>query len=222
MIDLTAIVSEWDLAYLGTDEPVRKAPEGLTWIKAGSVITVGSNCWIDSFPRSIGNDCWFGEDVRIEYGAIIRDNVFLAKGAVVGANSYIEENTTIGEFCTIGSRCNIGSSVVTGRHVNIGYDSSVGKYSRVGDGSCLPPRTSIGSDLKIREGASEVIDLGHTDGCRKCICNVKGVAYISAGCRWFTVDAAIAHWAGDEERKLTMAIMDAAVAICKVKGWKQS
>ena len=51
--------------------------------------------------------------------------------------------------------------------------------------------------------------------------NVDGVAYIGAGCRWFTLQDAIKHWEKREDRVLTRIIIESAIAIAKHKGWAQ-
>ena len=79
---------------------------------------------------------------------------------------------------------------------------------------------SIGNDARLGDGASEAIDLGFTDGFRKCVANVRGVAYIGAGCRWFTLDDAIKHWEShDENRDLTLCLLQSAIHIAGLKGW---
>ena len=73
---------------------------------------------------------------------------------------------------------------------------------------------------RIGDFASEVIDLGSADGYRKCIANVNGVAYIGAGCRWFTLSEAVKHWEShDENRDLTLCLMQSAIHIAGLKGW---
>ena len=81
-------------------------------------------------------------------------------------------------------------------------------------------RIIIGDGASIGNGASEAIDLGFADGFRKCLANVNGVAYIGAGCRWFTLDGAIKHWEShDENRDLTLCLMQSAIHIARLKGW---
>ena len=101
-----------------------------------------------------------------------------------------------------------GHRIIIGNDASIGNRASIGNYASIGDGA------RIGND------ASEVIDLGFADGFRKCIANVKGVAYIGAGCRWFTLDEAIKHWEShDENRDLTLCLMQSAIHIAGLKGW---
>ena len=95
-----------------------------------------------------------------------------------------------------------------------GHRFIVGNYARIGNGA------SIGDDARIGDCASEAIDLGFADGFRKCIANMKGVAYIGAGCRWFTLAEAIKHWESHKEnRDLTLCLMQSAIHIARLKGW---
>jgi len=67
--------------------------------------------------------------------------------------------------------------------------------------------------------SSDATDLGWADGYRKCIAQVDGVAYIGAGCRWFTLSDAIAHWSAKPDRVMTMCLMESALAIAGLNGW---
>jgi hypothetical protein len=47
------------------------------------------------------------------------------------------------------------------------------------------------------------------------------VAYISAGCRWFTLSEAIAHWSNHaKDRRHTVCLLESAKAIATMRGWK--
>ena len=98
--------------------------------------------------------------------------------------------------------------IAEGHRIIVGNDASIGSYAH------------IGNDASIGNGASEAIDLGFADGYRKCVANVRGVAYIGAGCRWFTLDDAIKHWEShDKNRDLTLRLMQSAIHIAGLKGW---
>ena len=107
-----------------------------------------------------------------------------------------------------------GHRIIIGDDASIGDGASIGNYARIGN------YASIGDDASIGNCASEAIDLGFADGFRKCLANVNGVAYIGAGCRWFTLDGAIKHWEShDENRDLTLCLMQSAIHIARLKGW---
>ena len=118
-----------------------------------------------------------------------------------------------------------GHRIIVGDYASIGNNTSIGDGTRIGDGTSIGDdtrigdRTHIGDDTSIGNGASEVIDLGYADGFRKCIANVNGVAYIGAGCRWFTLAEAIKHWEShDKNRDLTLCLMQSAIHIAGLKG----
>ena len=117
---------------------------------------------------------------------------WIAEGAylIVGSGCSLGSGCKLGNYCSLGSRCKLGSDC------------------------------SLGSGCKLGNYCSDSIDLGFADGYRKCIAQVKGVAYIGAGCRWFTLAEALKHWsARGESRALTMCLMQSAVAIAGYKGW---
>jgi hypothetical protein len=75
--------------------------------------------------------------------------------------------------------------------------------------------------VTVGDRASDIFDLGYADRYRKVIAQVDGVAYIGAGCRWFTLDDAIAHWqSAGKSRRDTMALMLAAKEIARLRGWR--
>ncbi len=57
------------------------------------------------------------------------------------------------------------------------------------------------------------------DGYSKLICEIDGVAWIGAGCRWFTLADAIRHWATrTDDRKETIALLQGAIALADQRG----
>jgi len=53
------------------------------------------------------------------------------------------------------------------------------------------------------------------------LCAVGDVAYIGAGCRWFTLGEALRHWENHEEdRRATMALMEGAKALATLNNLK--
>ncbi len=78
---------------------------------------------------------------------------------------------------------------------------------------------SIGEEARIGEKSSDAVDLGWADGYRKCIAQIDGVAYVGAGCRWFTLADALKHWSAKEDRDLTIGLMQSAVFVAGLRGW---
>ena len=85
----------------------------------------------------------------------------------------------------------------------------------IGEGNHL----KIGNECRLGDRALDPIDIGYADGYRKCVCNVSGVAYIGAGCRWFCLADALEHWSDRDDRDMTNCLMMAAIHIAVVKGW---
>lgn len=89
-----------------------------------------------------------------------------------------------------------------------GARARIGEWARIGEGA------------RIGDKSTDAVDIGWADGYRKCIAQVDGVAYIGAGCRWFTLAEAIAHWSNKPDRELTMCLMQSAIFIAGLRGWK--
>ena len=178
----------------------RIAPAGLDWIAEGHQIIV------DDYA-SIGDGSSIGNYTRLGNGTRIGNYTRIGDCTSIGSDTGIGRYTRIGDGTSIGSGTSIGNGTYIGDAVNIGDHTQIGDLTHIGDAA------SIGND------ASEVIDLGYADGFRKCIANVNGVAYIGAGCRWFTLAEAIKHWEShDKNRDLTLCLMQSAVHIARLKG----
>ena len=74
-----------------------------------------------------------------------------------------------------------------------------------------------GANLTHAIGA---IDCGTPDGWRIVIVRHDDDIRIAAGCRWFTLREAVAHWEGFGDRKRTRATLDYIRALCAVEGWE--
>ena len=112
-----------------------------------------------------------------------------------------------------------GWRVLDGKHIKLGAYVKLGIGVKLGNGVKLGDGVKLGNGVTLGIGVTEVIDLGHCEGWRKALACVDGVAYIAAGCRWFTLSEAVRHWADRGDRPLTRALMIAAVKIAEIKGW---
>ena len=116
--------------------------------------------------------------------------------------------------------------IAEGARASIGEGASIGALASIGERARIGARASIGEWAIIGEGArigrnsTDAVDLGWADGYRKCIAQVDGVAYIGAGCRWFTLAEAIEHWTNKQDRALTMCLMQSAISVAGLRGWK--
>ena len=189
------------------------APGGLEWIAKGSYLIVGNSC-------KIGNNCKIGDRVKIDDRVTIGAWVTICAWAKIGDRVTIGDGAKIGDCATIGDRVKIGNRVKIGAWATIGDRSKIGDSVTIGDRSKIGDCATIGDSVTLGDDSSDVVDLGFADGYRKCIAQVKGIAYIGAGCRWFTLDEALKHWGNHEQnRDLTMCLMQSAVAIAGLKGW---
>ena len=122
---------------------------------------------------------------------------------------------SIGEGTRIGEGARIGEGTRIGEWARIGEGASIGKVASIGEG------TRIGEWARIGDKSSDAVDLGWADGYRKCIAQVNGVAYIGAGCHWFTLAQAIAHWQSKaDKRELTLCLLESAKCIALLRGWE--
>ena len=127
---------------------------------------------------------------------------------------------SIGYGAIIGDYASIGNYASIGHHAIIENDASIGDGASIGYGASIGDDASIGDGASIGPNSQDAIDIGVADGYRKCIAQVDGVAYIGAGCRWFTLSEALKHWSGKGDRVMTMCLLQSAVAIAGLKGWK--
>jgi hypothetical protein len=57
----------------------------------------------------------------------------------------------------------------------------------------------------------------------KCLVDINGVAWVGAGCRWFTLGDAIKHWTDHrEDRSQTVALLQGDIAMAKLKNLKHN
>ena len=133
----------------------------------------------------------------------------LANGAVIGQGAVIEQYARIERGAVIEQYARIGRRASIERHARIEQYAVIGQDARIGQGARVGPN------------ARWIACVGFADGYYKDLCAVGDVAYIGAGCRWFTLGEALRHWGDHEEdRQDTLDLMQAAVAIAKRLGLK--
>ena len=201
------------------------APADLPWIAEGTRIRIGRGASIGE-RASIGRGARIGDLASIGRGASISEGASVGEHASIGGGASIGRGASIGEDASIGRGARIGERASIGDLASIGGGARIGEGASIGGGASIGRGASIGEDASIGEGASigpnsvGAIDLGSVDGYRKCIAQINGVAYIGAGCRWFPLAKALHHWGNHaEDRRLTMCLMQSAVAIAALKGW---
>jgi hypothetical protein len=102
----------------------------------------------------------------------------------------------------------------------LGNGCSLSNGCSLGDGCRLGNYCSLGNGCSLGNNSTNPVDIGYADGYRKCVACVEGVAYIGAGCRWFTLSDALHHWSGNPNRITTVALLHAAMQIAAQRGWK--
>ena len=136
-------------------------------------------------------------------------NRTLANGAVIGPDA------RIGPGAVIKQRAVIRQGAVIGPGARIGWGAIIGPNAVIGPGA------RIGWGARVGPNAQWVACVGFADGYYKDLCAVDGVAYIGAGCRWFTLGEALRHWGNHpEERHATMALMEGAKALATLNNLK--
>ena len=60
------------------------------------------------------------------------------------------------------------------------------------------------------------------EGYTKTLAAVDGVAWVLAGCRWFTLAEARLHWANRPDRAATYALLEVVAALAKARGLRES
>lgn len=107
-------------------------------------------------------------DARIEYGAVIRQNVIIEKGAIImmnatinvgakiGTNTLIDMGSVIGSGAIIGNNCHIGAnSVISGmiepdnKNVNIGNNVFIGANCFIKSGIKIHDNAVIGAGAVV-------------------------------------------------------------------------
>ena len=122
-------------------------------------------------------------------------------------------------WCAKGYRIRVGKMCLAGNWLVVGNGFKAGDWFTVGDGFTADDWFNAGNSFKAGNNARGIAPLGYADGYWKCLSAVNDVAYIGAGCRWFPLAVAIQHWRNHkEDRRNTLALMQAAIALAKLHG----
>ena len=139
----------------------------------------------------------------------------LANGAVIGQDAVIEQYARIEQDAVI------GQGAVIERHASIGQSAAIERGAVIGQYAVIEQDARIGPGARVGPNARWIACVGFADGYYKDLCAVGDVAYIGAGCRWFTLGEALRHWGDHEEdRRATMALMEGAKALAKLNNLK--
>ena len=139
----------------------------------------------------------------------------------IAFNVKVHGNRTLANGATIGSDAVIGQCALIEQDAVIGQCALIEQDAVIGVGASIGQGATIGQGARIERHARWIACVGFADGYYKDLCVVGDVAYIGAGCHWFTLSEALRHWGNHpEERQDTLDLMQAAVAIAKRRGLK--
>ena len=112
---------------------------------------------------AIAPDCFIGpfsvlmDNVKIDSGVVIENNVSIGINVSIGKNTYIHPNVTIGDDVKIGTNCEIFSSASIGTD-GFGYtEDDKGKWVKI------PQSGSVVLHNNVDVGSNTVIDRGTID-----------------------------------------------------------
>lgn len=222
-INVSAVSATWPVDGDGW----RTSP-GVEWCEKGNRIKVGPDCIIG--PGSQIGDRFHAEGVFLAGANFTCGRKFFAgddfragKGFTV--ESYFTAGTEFraGDNFTAKYDVTIGNGFGALNNFRAGCNCTIGDYCIVGDNFTAPESFVVGNNFRAGDNATGIAFLGITDGYAKSMSEVNGVAYIGAGCRWFTLENALLHWGTHEEnRDMTLCLLESAKAIAKLKGLKFS
>lgn len=122
-------------------------------------------------------------------------------------------------WCPQGRRVRVGTNCVAGDYFMAGDRFTAGDWFTAGDRFTAGDDFKAGDRFRAGDNARAIACLGYADGYWKSLSAVGDVAYIGAGCRWFPLAHALRHWGNHrEDRRATMALMQAAIALAELHG----
>ena len=152
----------------------------------------------------------------------VKNNVTIGEGSHIGEGVRLGPHVRLGGGCLVGANAILEGGVWCDRGVTLGEGVELGAGAYLGEDVIVPLYTELGTDHYTKAG-KPICTLGLVDGYTKSLSEFEGVAYIGAGCRWFTLQEAIDHWSNhDEDRSLTLCLLESAKAIAELKGLKWS
>ena len=138
-----------------------------------------------------------------------------------GYRVVIGNKVSIGEDVTINNRVILDNGVIIGDRVKIGKRVIMNNCVKIGCGANIGDDAVIRDNVAISNYAKFVKSFGFADGYEKHLYNVNAVAYIQAGCRWFTLSDAIKHWGNhSDDRNETLYLMVSAITSATELGLK--
>lgn len=199
----------------------------------GRIVALREGPWgpagtVGGFVESVYNmshvgDCWVYDNARLEDGATLSGDAALLSKARVGYDAQVYGKAIIADEAEVS-----GSAIIRGRarvrtFANVSHSVLLEGHAKVTGDAILYGTLELDGGV-IRSGAHReggAVVFGRCDGYSRLVCQIKGVAWVGAGCRWFTLSKAIIHWENHtEDRTEALALLEGAKAIARAKGWQ--
>lgn len=211
MNERTTEIQTWPIVEGLGGMPFFRAPAGVPWC-AENVL--------------IGREVKIGDGVVIRPGCMIWHDVRIWNWSVIGNFARIKPFVNIAEHVVIGEATTIENGAIIEREVFVGNACVIGPYSNLEYGSQIRPGTELGRYAIVGPGGVDPVDLGWANGYRKVAAGYpqhgtdRLEMRITAGCRNLSYSRAVKHWtAYGSSRDLTLALVQRATDIAKIKGW---
>ena len=175
---------------------------------------------------------WAYEDSMIYDRAHVSGDAMIMRRAIICDNARVSGRALIGDDAQAFSMAHAhGDSRVCGTARIHGNSEVSGRALISGDGRlsgnvhvCGSARVSGGVVLSgLHYTPDAVVLFGSCDMYSRIVCQVDDVAYIGAGCRWFTLAEARRHWGAyaNGARDLALCLLEGAANIARLRGWSE-
>lgn len=121
------------------------------------ICALGSVKWVDYYSKIIMSKG--GNFINlIHKKAVLRQNVKLGEGIIIGQGSLISTDVTIGNFSQIMSYCILGHDVAVGNYCRIGDYAFLGGFTQIKDNVFIAVRSTLLDRIVV--GANSAIGAG--------------------------------------------------------------
>ena len=215
MINISEIVATWPVM-----DRWRVSP-GVDWCEKNSLIRVGKDCWIGENVK-IGNHFSVGDYFEAESNFSSESIFYAGDNFKSGAYFRAGFHFRAGNNFRTGHSFRAGDYFYAGDNFHVEHEFTAGADCSVGDNFSAGSDFHTGDWFKAGDNARAIAALGYVDGFTKSLCAVGDVAYIGAGCRWFTLSEAFEHWSDhDQDRRMTLCLLEAARKMAALHGLKE-
>lgn len=163
---------------------------------------------------SFEDSCFVYDNAMVFNDAKVSDNASMYDNARIAGNARLNDNSRM-----------FGNSSMHDNSAMHGNSSMLGKsemqdYSSMHDSAKLVDGILTGRQVLTGICRAELVCnlTSVIENYSKTLNNLNGVAYIAAGCRWFSLKKAKEHWENRPDRVMTFAAMKFASEIAKMHG----